>query len=585
MIREYFNYKVKIKNSKFTTEAGLTLPNSVNISFFDENKKEIEFVELGYIDTEEIYNLIDNNKPINLDNCYIENFSLSAYRKSRLLEKDQYVKLPGFSARNSFFDSKYLTDFSFAEFSAGQNGALHFNNSHFVNGKVSFNSAKFRNEAVNFAYVLFNNGNVDFANASFGDGDVIFKNAIFKQGLKDFQYADFGNGEVSFVNTEFSAGDVSFINTNFHNGNVSFKVARFGNGKIDFQYAKFGTGDITFERAEFGAGKVDFRKVEFNEGKVNFNRSVFGDGDITFEASELKNGRITFKRTVFGKGNLNFELAEYEQADILFDNSDFGQGNVYFTNSKFHILSLTSCHLDNYFDLRVAQCSYIDLSDTIVRDIIDIKPYEFDVKIKILNLAGLRLIGRIDIDWQANSVFEIINRQKKTNIRNKSEQFRTLKENFSKTGQYKDEDKAYVEFKRFELRADLLDTIKKHTYSKIWAYPFYWFKLLIFDKVGLYATNPVRVMLSMIFAYLFFSLLYIVLPYITTTNIVPSSDYPEKLSLVARAFYHSAITFLTIGYGDYYPSGIIRWLSSFEGFIGLFLMSYFTVAFVRKILR
>ncbi|OQY00769.1 MAG: hypothetical protein B6I20_08280 [Bacteroidetes bacterium 4572_117] len=60
---------------------------------------------------------------------------------------------------------------------------------------------------------------------------------------------------------------------------------------------------------------------------------------------------------------------------------------------------------------------------------------------------------------------------------------------------------------------------------------------------------------------------------------------PRDLSLVEKGFYHSAITFLTIGYGDYYPSGIIRWLSGVEGFIGLFLMSYFTVAFVRKILR
>ncbi|MCK5311801.1 MAG: hypothetical protein KAJ62_06810 [Desulfobacteraceae bacterium] len=43
---------------------------------------------------------------------------------------------------------------------------------------------------------------------------------------------------------------------------------------------------------------------------------------------------------------------------------------------------------------------------------------------------------------------------------------------------------------------------------------------------------------------------------------------------------------MTIGYGDIQPanfSGII--LSGFEGFMGLFLMSYFTVTFVRKVLR
>ena len=52
-----------------------------------------------------------------------------------------------------------------------------------------------------------------------------------------------------------------------------------------------------------------------------------------------------------------------------------------------------------------------------------------------------------------------------------------------------------------------------------------------------------------------------------------------------KAMYHSAITFLTIGYGDYYPTGGCRGLSIAEGWAGLFMMAYFTVAFVRKILR
>jgi hypothetical protein len=49
--------------------------------------------------------------------------------------------------------------------------------------------------------------------------------------------------------------------------------------------------------------------------------------------------------------------------------------------------------------------------------------------------------------------------------------------------------------------------------------------------------------------------------------------------------YYSAITFFTIGYGDYFGGGIIKLLAVLEGFSGVFLMSYFTVAFVRKILR
>jgi hypothetical protein len=196
----------------------------------------------------------------------------------------------------------------------------------------------------------------------------------------------------------------------------------------------------------------------------------------------------------------------------------------------------------------------------------------------------MRLIGRIFIDWKANNVKELISTQENTSIREKSEQYRILKENFNITGQYTDEDRAYVEFKRKEMQADLKDAIKRNPWSRLWQYPSFAFRWLVFDKVGLYATDPVRVLISMVFSYLFFAMLYFLLPFISNTRII-SSMGDASLSSFKVAFYHSAITFLTIGYGDYYPEGIIRWLCGVEGFIGLFLMSYFTVAFVRKILR
>jgi hypothetical protein len=197
----------------------------------------------------------------------------------------------------------------------------------------------------------------------------------------------------------------------------------------------------------------------------------------------------------------------------------------------------------------------------------------------------MRLIGRFYIDWFDNNVKKLINSQTDTNDREKSEQYRILKENSHFTGQYIDEDKAYVEFKRHEMKADIEDNKKNKLFKRILTYPSFGFRWLVFDKIGLYATDPVRVLISMFFSYLFFSLLYTVLPLFVNASITSSVGDPDKLSRINVAFYHSAVTFLTIGYGDYYPSGIIRFLSGIEGFIGLFLMSYFTVAFVRKILR
>jgi hypothetical protein len=116
-------------------------------------------------------------------------------------------------------------------------------------------------------------------------------------------------------------------------------------------------------------------------------------------------------------------------------------------------------------------------------------------------------------------------------------------------------------------------------------YPVYWGETLVFDQIGHYATNPLRVLVSMAISFVFITLLYVFLIAVGLGDIVSSVGDPDHLPLVTKSIYHSAITFLTIGYGDYYPSGVIRWLSGIEGFVGLFLMSYFTVAFVRKVLR
>ncbi len=580
MIFDYFTFKVEIKNVKFTSDEGIVFPKTAIISFIAENLEVISIDLLGHITSEEIYKKIEIGEALNLNHCYVKNFSLSIYRDNRNLDKNEYIKLKGLSARHSFFDSKSGTDFSFAEF---EDGDLDFEYSHFARGKVSFNTTIIRNGLVNFSNVFFRDGNLDFANCHFGEGEVHFKNSVIKNGVKDFQYAEFGTGLITFANTEFGSGEVSFINTHFNDGNVSFKVTRFEDGRVDFRYAKFGLGDISFERTEFGDCKVDFRTVEFDDGRVNFNRAVFGDGDVNFEGAELKNGKFSFKRAILGSGDFNFELAEFDGVDVVFDRTDFGLGPVSFHQSKFRQLSLQSCHLDHYFDLRVIRCEYMDLSDTIVRDIIDLKPYDFDIDISTLNLAGMRLLGIIYIDWQNNRIKKMITRQTETSEAEKAEQFRVLKENFNQTGQYNDEDKSYVEFKRHKARSRLEKSLKKNKYNALWYYPIHGFKWLVLDKAGLYATDPLRVLFSMLGWYVLFSFIYLILYYMGASEIISSTGY--ELPAVARAFYHSAITFLTIGYGDHFPTGASRIFSSIEGFAGMFLMAYFTVSLVRKILR
>jgi hypothetical protein len=580
MFPEYKSFKVDIKNLKFTSDEGIHYPKTAIISYVVQGKSMPVVDLFGFVDEEIIFQWIDEGKPILLDKCYIPKFSLSEYRARRDIPPRQPVVLNGFSARQAFFDAQLKIDFSLAVFESSD---FNLERAMFSKGEISFDSAVFKCDRLDFSYVRFSNDHFDFKNVDTGNASVIFKNAVFGTGIKDFQYSEFGGEELNFINTEFGDGDVNFINAIINTGFTSFKVARFGQGKVDFHFAKFRGGDISFERTEFGDGRVDFRTVEFGSGKVNFNRATFGDGEVSFEASEMESGKFNMKRVRFGMGDLNFEQALFRDIEINFERTDFGEGPISFYRSAFKAMSLKFCHLDDYVDLRLVHCGSIDLSGTIVRDIIDLQPHEFELDVREINFAGMRLIGRIYISWKQNHVKRMIQHQTDVSNRLKAEQFRILKENFKNLGQYGDEDRSYVEFKRHESLADLHDSVSKSRFNAIWHYPLYLFKLGLFDRAGLYATSPVRVLVTMLSTFTIFSLLYFILISYSSADIIASVD--DQLSNLAKSFYHSAITFLTIGYGDHYPYGSIRFVSSLEGFAGLFLMSYFTVAFVRKILR
>ncbi len=576
----YKSYHVNIKDVKFIADNGSTTPRTAIITFFDAEGKEISSELFGVIDVNVLYDLIKKGKDIIIDNCYISDFSLPDFRRRNNIEKKELIMLKAFSAKNAFFESNICNDFSYASFSDGD---VSFDGTHFGKGKVSFSWARFGIGNVIFSNAFFNDGNIEFTGAVFGEGDFMFKNVIVNDGIKDFQDIQFGNGEVSFANTEFNSGELLFINTLFNNGKFNFKVTRITGGKVDFHYSVFGDSDISFDRTEFGNSRVDFRTVDFGSGRINFNRSVFGDGEVNFEGASCKAGKIQFKKAVMGTGPKNFNLMEMDNTEITFERTSFGNGDVTFYESRFQAISLKSCHLDHYFDLRLAKANILDVSDTIVRDIVDLEPYDFPVDIKFLNMSGMRLIGKLYIDWERNKCKQIISKQEGITLRQKAEQFRILKENFNSTGNYSDEDEAYVMFKRFESKSWLTEQKEKGGLVKILSYIPNGFKWLIFDAMGLYATNPARVLISMIVAYVIFSIIYTLIIFTTNSDIISSTS--DQMGIVARSFYHSAITFFTIGYGDHYPHGSIRVVSSIEGFMGVFLMAYFTVAFVRKVLR
>ena len=582
MVTDYSNYRVEVRNVKFIADDGRTCPRTAMVSFHNDEGEEIDSELFGAIDVTQIFSMIREGQVINLDNYYIHEFSLSSYRRINGMEKKDLVSIKGFSARNAFFEAKICTDFSYASFSEG---GVSFEGTHFARGKVMFNGSVFGKGDTVLSNTLFREGNIEFTGCQFGDGDFMFKNSVVRDGKKDFQDIQFGKGEVSFANTEFNSGDLLFINTHFNDGRFNFKVTRITGGKVDFHYAVFGDSEIMFERTEFGNSRVDFRTVDFGNGRVNFNRSVFGDGEVSFEGASSKAGKIQFKRAEMGNGQKYFNLIEMEKTDITFERTEFGDGDVSFYNSNFKSLSLKSCHLDHYVDLRLAKADLLDITDTVVRDIIDLEPYDFPIEIKTIDMSGMRLLGKLYIDWRHNKCMNAITSQEGTNLRQKAEQFRILKENFSSTGKYDDEDKAYVMFKRYEAKSWLTEQHEKGGAAKYLSHIPDSFEWLVFDKIGLYATSPGRVLLSVVVSWFIFGTLYFIIELTGLGKTVSAVGNPDHLSALVQSYYHSAITFFTIGYGDVYPVGFSRILSGLEGFMGVFMMSYFTVAFVRKVLR
>ena len=543
------------------TQESVKDPGMAIVEFLDGTNNKVNTIKSKIVTADELYDKIDKGEDFILEDCYVFNFSWSEYRFKKGLKEDEQVVMNNFKAIRTFFNCFSVTDFSHAKF-AGK--------------KIQFNNCVFGNGLNNFQY------------ADFGHSTVHFKNTRFGSGTNNFQSVVFGDGDISFAGTNFGNGNLIFADAKFSNGNVDFKNTIYGEGNIDFKFAKFSEGNISFERALFGMGRKDFKNVEFGGGRIDFKRVNFNDGDVSFEGAEFGQGKTNFRGASFGKGLKNFDLADFSGSEISFDSVDFGAGNISYNQAVANHISFNACSFNSFVDFRFAKCSLLNLSNSVIRDIVDMVPEKEEVVIKEVNLVNTRILGRIFINWRENQVYKLIYHQETSTYFQKAEQFRILKENFRVNGQYEDEDVAYIEFKRCEALANLNHEKEGSMLDKIFAYPKFYFQKYVFDHVGRYATAPIRVLVNAVYAVFFYGIIYFIFTKYFPEMGSVATTLPAEINHVTEfgnSIYYSAITFFTIGYGDYFAHGFLKLVAACEGFSGVFLMSYFTVAFVRKILR
>ena len=550
------HYITRIIKEDFKTEDGRSFARTAVIEKF-KGQSKLSTKKLGAPDLKEVYKQINEEENLNLSHCYFKDFSLKTYRTLYNIDDGAPVKLTSFQADHSFFESEYGTDFSYAEF-GGQSSS--------------------------FAYSTFNLGRVNF-NYTKCATNLNFNHSEFNLEELSLKFAEFEEGDIRFSGANFNCTDLMFTNTNFGKGNVNFRQANFGESHVSFQYARFDNGDVTFDKSKFRGDFIDFRKVEFGNGKTDFKRVDFGNGNINFSESKFKVGKISFRSSLFGSSEKKFENVDFGDNDVYFDGTVFKEGLLCFKNSTFKLLSLADCNLGGHCDFRVKKGNFLDLSYSVIKDVVDFHTGNSDMYLKTLKIEGIKNMGKLFISWKKNDAFHLIQSQKLSSFESKANQFHILKESFHQNGKFNSEDSAYVAFKRYEMAAERKLGKEAGGFQFFKSEISYFFRWLVFDKAGLFATSPLRVFISMIAVLTFFAFIYTILPFFVDAAILPSVEHTGELSRLGTAFYHSAITFFTIGYGDYFPSGHITWLSAIEGWSGVFLMSYFTVAFVRKILR
>ena len=346
----------------------------------------------------------------------------------------------------------------------------------------------------------------------------------------------FFSGETSFSSTTFSR-PVSFKNVVF-DGNVDFSFASFDS------YARF-TNSFFYGRADFSSATFSdcsfFLDLTFND-IVTFENAVFKD---EFYCADTEFKKLANFEDVVFKGDVDIEEVVVDR-EISFGFSKFVScTKLHF--SRCNALLLYNCEIAKSFEV-ICTSNFISLS-----------------------IESCKCFGNFSAPFDMGLRDAIMNYDI-TDIRAKAQQFNFLKVNYNRNGEYEYEDQAYVEYRRC-----LRKTKNRFLRFAEWVF---------LDLISCYCTKPFHVFYAAIIAIAFFAGLYFI-P--STISFQPSNQPVIEITLLQQLWnrlYHSIITFFTIGYGNIIPMGWIGLLlTSLEGFIGVFLMSLFTVSFVRKTLR
>ncbi len=402
-------------------------------------------------------------------------------------------------------------------------------------------------------------------------GKIVFKNIIFESiFIEQCNFHPDGDKEAIFaisetdINHDFSlsncnimVSEFKLMDCTFHR-NIVISNNKFSCKKILFNKSIFSTDNNSAQEKEIS--KISgflFSKNKLNVSIVSFFDTNWINKEVRFEFMNFGFEKFLFrkvKNTSFYFKEMSFEKIDLSIKEICGENILVFIGCVFFKNtaintngSCFKKLRFDICTIDSSLDIREAAISdegILSFSETINK-------------------------GYIILDWN-KCKNNVLNQGKGDATDSLSRQLAMLRLNFHNQGLYAEEDDCFAEYK---WQKALEGKHKKKYLTFIWN--------MVFNLAGKYGTKPGRIIIALFgFIFIFAIIFFFVSDTLTLT--LPSKCWPKFF----QALYFSAITFLTIGYGDISPTnGWMAFFAGLEGLTGFTMMSYLTVSIVRKIMR
>ncbi|MDZ7688755.1 MAG: pentapeptide repeat-containing protein [Halobacteriales archaeon] len=498
-------------------------------------------------------------------------------------------------------DFEWMSDFTGVIFEGDSNfghtkfeGLSYFTHAEFEN-ESHFGSAEFK-EDIDFDNVVFQ-GQSKFKNVKF-EQDAFFREARFKE-------------EVDFTKTRFrSWSDFSGAELE---GKSDFKYTEFAS--ISFPYDVDFKGDTKFNNAEFGY-YTDFSNAKF-AGDADFGGAVFGritnfvDTEFRKESefTGTKFGRVAdFSSVEFG-GSAEFNIAEFEGSSI-FSNAEFSEeasfgestlGGVSFEETVASVIELEDATIQEgeiqqpedgsaFYDLTGATfCDVTIRAENSNHDLFDhFKFYRtdfdgFDFTEYKEDLLSNSRIHEFVPDDESEGEDDQIDELEATYLK--------AKDGAKKVGDHELASKFFIKEMQYR-REKYKDEIEnedldwKHRAKLEFDRGINW----LYEKTSGYGEKPIRVILTSLSVVVLFTFLYPIVGIRQTgdgaarlLSYASASAPAEYLDVIAHSFYFSSVTFTTLGYGDMYPVGLSRILSTVQSATGALLIALLIFVFGRSV--